>query len=63
LTKHQQEFTIQLNNIRQEHDRLGEDLTRDSGTCPLLSPIDEWEQQMITKIRVAAEAARVDVHQ
>ena len=61
--EHRQELSQQMDNIGQEHDVLHRDLTNEQGTHPLLDCINQWEQESITKIQVAAEVARVDLQQ
>ena len=61
--EHRQELSQQMDNIGQEHDVLRRDLTSEQGTHPLLKRINEWEQESITKIQVAAEVARTDLQQ
>jgi hypothetical protein len=61
VIEHRQELATHLEDIGQEHDLLRRDLTQDNAVHPLLTYIDEWEQESITKIQVAAEAARADL--
>jgi hypothetical protein len=61
--EHRQELSQQMDNIGQEHDVLCRDLTNEQGTHPLIKCINEWEQESITKIQVAAEVARADLQQ
>src|ERR1700722_14289736 len=63
FVEHRQELAIQMDNVGHEHDLLRRDLTRENGEHPLLSRINEWERQAITKIQVTAEATRADVYQ
>src|ERR1700677_934414 len=63
IIEHRQELAIQLDNIGQEHDLFRRDLTQENSAYPLFIRIDEWEQESITKIQVAAEAARADLQQ
>jgi len=63
IIEHRQELAVQLDNVGQEHDLFRRDLTQDNIVHPLLIRIDEWEQESITKIQVAAEAARADLRQ
>jgi len=63
IIEHRQELAMQLDNVGQEHDLFLRDLTQENFVHPLLIRIDEWEQESITKIQVAAEAARADLRQ
>ena len=63
FNEHRQELSQQMDNIGEEHDVLRRDLTNGQDTHPLLKRIDEWEQESITKIQVAAEVARADLQQ
>jgi hypothetical protein len=61
--EHRQELSQQMDNIGQEHDVLRRDLINEQDTHPLLTCINRWEQESITKIQVAAEVARADLDQ
>jgi hypothetical protein len=63
IVEHRQDLAIQLDNVGQEHDLFRRDLTQETLIHPLLIHIDEWEQESITKIQVAAETARADLRQ
>jgi hypothetical protein len=63
IIEHREELATQMDDIGQEHDSLRRDLIPEDLRHPLLSQIDEWEQTSITKIHVAAEAARRDLRQ
>jgi hypothetical protein len=63
IVEHRQELAIQLDQVGQEHDLFRRDLTQENVAHPILIRIDEWEQESITKIQVAAEAARADLRQ
>jgi hypothetical protein len=61
--EHRQELSQQMDNIGQEHDVLRKDLTHEQSTHPLLTRINQWEQESIIKIQTAAESARTDLQQ
>ncbi|CAF2566185.1 unnamed protein product [Rotaria sp. Silwood2] len=61
--EHRQELATQMDHIGQQHDLLRRDLLKEISEHPLLSRIDTWEQESITKIQVAAEVARVDLRE
>jgi hypothetical protein len=61
--EHRQELSQQIDNIGQEHDVLRRALTNEQSIHPLLVRIDQWEQESIAKIQVAAETARADLRQ
>ncbi|CAF2134473.1 unnamed protein product [Rotaria magnacalcarata] len=63
IIEHRQELALQLENIGQEHDLFRRDLTHEDLAHSFFVHIDEWEQESITKIQVAAEAARADLRQ
>ena len=63
VIEHRQELTNQLDGIMQEHDLLQQELEQSSIDNSLLQQIDKWEKESITKIQVAAEAARADLQQ
>ena len=58
---HRQELASQLDDIMQDHDLLQQELTRSSDQHILMGRINSWEQKSITKIQVAAKAARTDL--
>ena len=59
--EHRQELTNRLDVIMQEHDLLQQELRQSSNENSLLNQINKWEEESITKIQVAAEAARTDL--
>ena len=63
IIEHRQELAIQMDNVGQEHDLFRRDLIQENLAHPLFERINEWEQESITKIQVAAEAARADLRQ
>ena len=63
VIEHRQELANQLDGIMQEHDLLQQELTRSSDEHVLLQKINKWEKESITKIQVAAEAARADLRE
>jgi len=63
VSEHRQELANQLDGIMQEHDLLQQELGRSLDEQSLLQDIKKWEDESITKIRVAAEAARADLRQ
>jgi hypothetical protein len=63
VIEHRQQLANQLDDIMQEHDLLQQELAQPSDEHLLLQTIDKWERESITKINVAAEAARADLRQ
>ena len=63
VLEHRQELADQLDGIMQEHNLLQQEVGQSSDEHPLLKSINKWEKESITKIQVAAEAARVDLQQ
>jgi phage shock protein A len=61
FTEHRQELSQQMDNIDEEHSALGKELTDVQGPHPLLTRINQWEQESITKIQTAAKLARTDL--
>jgi hypothetical protein len=61
--EHRQELSDQLDGIMQEHDLLQQELGQSSVNTALMKQINKWEKESITKIQVAAEAARADLQQ
>ncbi|UJR15768.1 hypothetical protein I4U23_002702 [Adineta vaga] len=61
--EHRQDLSQQMEYIGQEHDVLQRDLTHDQSTHSLLTRINQWEQESITKIQIAAKAARITLQQ
>ncbi|UJR30830.1 hypothetical protein I4U23_018347 [Adineta vaga] len=61
IIEHRQELTTQLDNVGQNHDLFRDEVSRKTLGDQLLIHIDEWEQESITKIQVAAEIARADL--
>ncbi|CAF2880063.1 unnamed protein product [Rotaria sp. Silwood2] len=61
IIEHRKELAVQLDNVGQEHDLFRRDIIHENLAHSLLMRIDEWEQKSITKIQVAAAAARVDL--
>ena len=61
--EHRQELTNQLDGIMQEHDLLQQEFNQLSVDNSLLKQINKWEKESITKIQVAAEAARADLRE
>jgi gas vesicle protein len=61
--EHRQELSEHIDNIGQEHDVLRRDLTNEQGIHPLLARINQWEQESIIKIQIAAKSARTDLQQ
>jgi hypothetical protein len=54
---------MEMDNIGQEHDSLRRDLIQENVRYSLLLRINEWEEEAIMKIRVAADTARVNLGQ
>ena len=63
FTEHRQELSQLLENIGQEHDLLRRDLNQHNVEHSLFDRINKWEQESITKIRAAAEMARIDLRE
>src|SRR5689334_1954081 len=63
VIEHRQELANQLDEIMQEHDLLRQELSRSSDEHFLLEQINKWEKESITKIQIAAEAARADLRE
>lgn len=63
IVEHRQELAVEFDTLAQEHDVFRRDLIQDNLTHPLFVRINEWEQESVTKIRVAAEAARADLRE
>jgi hypothetical protein len=61
--EHRQDLSQQMDDIGQEHDVLQRDLTHEQGTHPLLARINQWEQESINKIHIAAQSARTNLQQ
>ncbi|UJR15769.1 hypothetical protein I4U23_002703 [Adineta vaga] len=61
--EHRQELTLEMDQIGQQHDLFRRDLSNELPRHPLLTTIDMWEQESITKIQVTAELARADLQQ
>jgi len=61
IIEHRQELAMKMDNIGQEHDSIRRDLIQEDVTHPLLLRINEWEQESIKKIQVAAEIARTNL--
>ncbi|CAF0967912.1 unnamed protein product [Adineta ricciae] len=61
--EHRQELAQQMEYIGQEHDVLQRDLTHDHSKHALLTRINQWEQESLTKIQIAAQAARTTLQQ
>jgi hypothetical protein len=61
VIEHRQNLAKQLDVIMQEHDLLQQELGQSSIDNSLLKQINKWEKESITKIQVAAEAARADL--
>ncbi len=60
---HRQELDLQMNHIEQERDVLQRNLIQNPSPHPLLERINQWEQESINEIQLAAEAARTDLQQ
>jgi hypothetical protein len=59
--EHRQDLSVQMDKIEQEHDVFQRDLNKEMDLHPLLSRIDEWERESISKIQQVAKQARVDL--
>lgn len=62
-TEHRQTLSHRMDKIVQDRDVLKQDLYRDEGAHPLLSRVDQWENQSIQTIQSAADQARNDIRQ
>ncbi|CAF0775812.1 unnamed protein product [Adineta steineri] len=63
IIEHRQELSIELENLVHEHDLLRRDVSQENQVHPLLTQINEWEQESMTRIQVVAENARADLQQ
>ncbi|CAF1494527.1 unnamed protein product [Adineta steineri] len=61
FSEHRQELAKQMDNIRLEHDLFQQELIQEDSTHPLLNHINDWEQESIRKIQVAAQEARMNL--
>jgi hypothetical protein len=59
--EHRQELSHQMDSVGQEHDLLQRDLNQQNIEHPFISRINTWERESMTKIQVAAQAARDDL--
>ncbi|CAF1211625.1 unnamed protein product [Didymodactylos carnosus] len=62
INEHRHELARQIDNVGQEHDLL-QNLNGENDAHLILSRIDAWEQESITRVQVAAEAARTDLRE
>ncbi|CAF0933658.1 unnamed protein product [Adineta steineri] len=61
--EHRQDLSQQMEYIGQEHDVIQRDLTHEQDTHFLITRINQWEQESITKIQIAAQSARTNLQQ
>ena len=61
--EHRQELAIRIDNIGQEHDLFRRDVIQPTIDHPLLTRINQWEQQSIDRIKGAAEEVRTNLQQ
>jgi hypothetical protein len=58
FTEHRNELATRMDQIEHEHNLLQQDLKQDNCSHPLLSRINEWEEESLRKIRETADLAR-----
>jgi hypothetical protein len=63
IVEHQQELAAQIDDVNREHDSLKQQLGQKYDAHVILSRINVWEKESITRMQVAAEAARVDLQE
>ncbi|CAF1288872.1 unnamed protein product [Adineta ricciae] len=63
FVEHRLELSHQMDTISQDHDILRDELAKDSSTHSILTRIDNWEQESISRIQAAAENARIELRQ
>jgi hypothetical protein len=63
VNEHQQELSMQMNDISREYDIFEQDLNKKMHEHPLLSLIDQWEQESHNKIQQIAGQARIDLEE
>jgi len=63
FTEHREEISKSMDNVSQEHDLFQADLCQENFEHPFLSHIDNWEQESIKKIQIAAQTARVKLQE
>lgn len=61
LSEHHKEILKQVDQINDECETFRQKLPEENDPSPLLTAIDEWEQESIEKIQSTAENARADV--
>ena len=61
--EHRQELAIRIDNIGQEHDLFRRDVIQPTIDHPLLTRVNQWEQQSIDRIKGAAEEVRTNLQQ
>ncbi|CAF2194561.1 unnamed protein product [Rotaria magnacalcarata] len=58
FNQHRQELAIEVETLRQKHDRFRSNLDRKFTEHPLLLQINQWEQDAVNTIQTIAETAR-----
>lgn len=61
--EHRTDLSAQMDRVGEQHDLIRRDFNKDPVEHPLQARIDQWEQETIVKIQVAAEAARADLRE
>jgi hypothetical protein len=63
VDEHREKLSREIENLAQEHDLLRRDLNQENDAQSLIATVNTWEEESMTKIRLAAEAARTDLQQ
>ncbi len=61
FVEHRQELSLEMENVGQSYDLLRRDLSDECEEHPLITQINAWERESVTKIQKAAEIARMDL--
>ena len=63
VDEHREKLAKEVANLAEEHELLRNEINRETEAQLLLSLVNKWEQESITKISRAAETARTDLQQ
>ena len=63
VDEHRQKLAKEVANLAEEHELLRNEINRETDAQLLLSLVNKWEQESISKISRAAETARTDLQQ
>lgn len=63
VDEHREKLAKEVANLAEEHELLRNEINRETEAQLLLSVVNKWEQESITKISRAAETARIDLQQ